>query len=234
MRKLALFVEGETEVAFSERLLSEVANQSDIEIEITTFGGSGSARVLRSVYTPNPSAARFYALIFNCGNDERVLTGIVDRLDALRAGGYELVLGLRDVYPETPTRHSALDRSARATLSQAAIEAEIVFAIREIEAWFIAEWSHFSRIDSRLTRDHIREELDVDVADMNVEDVPHPSKLMGQIYGLAGRRYRKGRFRQRQTLSALDFDEMYLTAPARATALARLIELISGFFLEDA
>jgi hypothetical protein len=233
MRKLALFVEGETEVAFTERLLSEVANQADIVIDVTTIGSIQRTPIVQSPYSSRSSNPRFYALIYNCGTDDRVLTEIADRLDGLREGGYGLVLGLRDVFPETASRHEALATAAHKLLSKAPIRAELVFAIREIEAWFIAEWSHFSRVDSRLTRTHIQSKLGIDVATVDVEAVPHPSKLMGQIYAIVSRRYRKGRFKQRLTLSAIDFDEIYLACPSRAKALSRFVSLITQFFLDQ-
>ena len=46
----------------------------------------------------------------NCGQDERVKSDIIERYDGLIASGYQVIVGVRDVYP---TARNAIQRLAR-------------------------------------------------------------------------------------------------------------------------
>jgi hypothetical protein len=61
----------------------------------------------------------------------------------------------------------------------------------EIEAWFLAEFSHFPRLDSDLTLETIRSNFGFDpsVDDMQLRN--HPSQDIHRIYSLVGLEYKK-------------------------------------------
>ena len=54
----------------------------------------------------------------------------------------------------------------------------------EIEAWFLAEWHYLSKLDNRLIPDFILQELGLDLKNIDVEQRPHPSQDLDDIYQL--------------------------------------------------
>ena len=100
MRKIAIFVEGQTEMLFVDRLVQELANESGLAVEhAEASGGASQARrwkfLKRLTVQPHHEV---YVLIVNCGGDSKVKSDILERYHGLRESGYSAVFGLRDVY----------------------------------------------------------------------------------------------------------------------------------------
>jgi len=68
----------------------------------------------------------------------------------------------------------------------------ICFAIVEVEAWFIAMYKLFEKIDKRLTSEYIKNKIGIDLENVNPETAFfHPANQMETIYRLAGKHYDK-------------------------------------------
>lgn len=230
MKRLAVFVEGATDQAFMERLIAEVVGHNQVVIEVTNSFSSGvSASITTSMYTAQQVNRRFYVLIFNCGNDERVVGAINERYARLVETGYDLIIGMRDVIPLAIEEVGRLRAALQQKLVHGSLRVELVLAIMELEAWFLGEVTHFTKIDDRLTTQFILRERGIDLATIDVEAILRPARELDRIYRLVGRRYRKGQYRSRQTLGKIDFDEIYVNVADRAPALRELCEQLDEF-----
>ena len=102
MNKLAVFVEGQTEQLFVEKLLQAIAGEKSITIEKRKAAGGG-ASAKRHCRFVEVSAARgdeqYYAMIVDCGTDSKVKSDIRERYERLTDSGFSTIIGIRDVYP---------------------------------------------------------------------------------------------------------------------------------------
>jgi hypothetical protein len=148
MKRIAIFVEGQTELIFvREFLLHWFYYQIDIECR-TLFTDE---KFERADYDfANPEANTHFQII-NVGMDNNVLSRILRRERFLHAAGYETIIGLRDMYSEeyrkvVRGRFVDLDvneRFRRGVIqsiqqkAQWADQIKFCFAIMELEAWWI-------------------------------------------------------------------------------------------------
>jgi hypothetical protein len=231
MKKLAIFVEGLTELIFVKKLLIEIAGGKNICIkEITpraTIGKSTGLNALNG--SSSVSNEHYFILIRDCGCDERVSSDIRETCEKLYKANYEKVLGLRDAYPTTDI--SKLKRHVMYEIPTKYLQVHIILSIMEIEAWFLAETSHFSRIDPSLTKDVVKQILCFDPDSEDVETRPHPSDDLHTVYQRVGLSYPK---RKRtpiieRTTTALDYSNIYLVLKDRVHQLGEFIDQIDSF-----
>ncbi len=165
MKKLSVFVEGQTEQLFVEKLLEEAAGKNQICIENRqAFGGQFAKRKLKllSASTPN-SAHKYFAQIVDCGTDSRVKSDVVDRYDGLVAAGFQTIVAIRDVYPDFDQRTMpSLRNGLRYMVKTKPVEVVFVLGVMEIETWFITEHTHFQKLHPALTPDLIKTQLGFD------------------------------------------------------------------------
>jgi hypothetical protein len=90
MRKIAIFVEGQTELIVVREYLLRWFNYADIEIECRTLFIEGKFHSAEYDYpTPNP---QYHFQIINVGNDNAVLSRILKREQYMWSAGYEILL----------------------------------------------------------------------------------------------------------------------------------------------
>ncbi len=229
MNKLAIFVEGYTEVVFVERLIEELAGKNHVLIQRRVIrGGSNANRTFRHVDGVKiPTVQRYYVLIVDCGGDALVKTRIVEEHENLTKSGYSKIIGIRDVRPDftreqIPRLEAELPRRIRTAL----IPVEIYLAVMEVEAWFLAEATHYPRIDPAITVPAIRATLafDPEVDDMGLRATPAID--LDNCYSIGGKQYKKG---SEDTPNALDFAHIYMTLPLKFIHFSRLIASIDAF-----
>jgi hypothetical protein len=107
MKRLAIFVEGATQQIFARRALEEIAGRDGIVFEHSSVRGSKIGVLLEEAHLDN---AQRFVLIYDCGGDGSVKSAILERLGSLQAAGYEMVLGLVDVYPRRIAALAALEK----------------------------------------------------------------------------------------------------------------------------
>lgn len=230
MKKLAVFVEGNTELLFVERLLSELANDRSIRLDLARIrGGSKIPRSMTIVRAAQPdSGQRYYALIVDCGGDHQVKTRILEEHENLTRSGYCQIIGLRDVRPTFSYAEVAkLEQGLRTYIKTSLIPVEFVLAVMEIEAWFLAEYLHFPLIDPAITPEAIRAGLGFDVCKGDLSQRSDPADDLNNSYKLAGKEYKKSN--SAATVSALDCGHLYLELSSRIAYLRRLTTAIEGF-----
>ena len=229
MKKLALFVEGQTEQVFLESFLTELAGRKHIYIDsITVSKGTLAALQLRRPTADGPEVC-YFVLLMNCQNDEKVKSVILDQHAKLTRAGYSLILGLRDLFP-TPLQDLPMVKARlKYRVPTAGVPTYILLAVAEIEAWFLQEESHFARIDSRLDPAAFQASFGFDPAADSAETLAQPSAVLRAIYRSVGKGYSKTRAHVERTVSVLDYAHMYADLPARLPHFQEFVTHLDNF-----
>lgn len=166
----------------------------------------------------------------DCGGDEAVKSRILEEYDNLARAGHRLVVGVRDVRPRI-NRAEIPEFRRRLPLKVKTQPIRVVFvlSIMELEAWFLSEYTHFSRLYVPISPAQVRAWLGFDPSTDDMEARDEPSLDMRVIYLLAGEDYEKNRDRLQRTIDRLDYAEVFLVLPSRHADLKILVEAIDGF-----
>lgn len=230
MNKLAVFVEGYTESIFVEKLLEEIAGKSKVLIERSQIrGGSSVPRAVTSIKAAKPDTGQqYFVLIYDCGGDHQVKSRIREEHENLTKSGYTRIIGLRDVRPRfTHNEITKLEASLPTYIKTSLLPVEFILAIMEIEAWFLAETTHYPRIAPPLSIAAIKSALGFDPENEDMELRSEPAQDLHRCYTLGGKTYEK---RQAQTtINALDYELVYLELSKKFRYLKRLIHNIETF-----
>nr|VFJ77221.1 MAG: hypothetical protein BECKFW1821C_GA0114237_11184 [Candidatus Kentron sp. FW] len=230
--KLAIFVEGRTEQIFAEKLVRFLGRSADIAIRVERReGGRRKPRhAIEITGTREPGGHDFFILIVDCGQDESVKSDIIDSYDTLIRKGYRCIIGMRDVLPHRREDIHHVREGFKFRLKTNPVEPFLILAVMEIEAWFLAEYSHFPRIHPNLTLERIRRELDFDPSDDDMQLRDHPAKDLEEIYFLEKIIYGKSRGDIERTVDNLDCSLIRSEVATRIDDLGRLVRLVQGFF----
>jgi len=231
MKKLAAFVEGQTEQLFIEKLLDEAAGKRRIAIEKRrASGGQSGKRTFRILDASTPATDQtYYAQIIDCGTDSRVKSDVVENYDGLVSKGFQTILAIRDVYPIAFSDIPSLRTGLRLWVKTKPVEVQFVLGIMEIETWFIAEYSHFQKLDPLLTPEYIQSQLGFDPSSDDLQLRPHPAGDLNDVYRLVGLSYRKNRQQVQEIVNLLDYERLYVELPSRIPDLKLLVDTIDQF-----
>jgi hypothetical protein len=233
VKRLAIFVEGETEQLFSEYLVREMATAAQLKIELREARGGKTTRrrnrIVEAV-ADNPDL-KWYVLIVDCSGDGGVRSRIGEEYKNLTKHKYDVIIGLRDA-PKNRSEIPRLRAGLPVGLPTDPLSVVFVLAIMEIEAWFLAEHTHLPKIDPCLTPAHIKAKLGFDPSIDNMQLRDRPEQDLNKTYELAGKRYQKGRAAQ-QTIYLLDCNRIVLEMVDKDDDLRRLVETIAGLLLTD-
>ena len=232
-KKLAIFVEGQTERIFITRLLQEIAGYKKVSVEVYQVRGDKANRKIQRLKSNSIEVAPFFILLYDCGCDSHVLSDIKKQHNSLTNNGYEKILGLRDLYPEPLKNRTQVENGIKGflkTLRQKnGIPISMILVIMEIEAWFLGEYSFLTKIDSCLTSNFILHNLGFDLNALDVEQIPHPSEALNKIYQLIQRSYDKSETTVEEIASLLNYEFMYLHLVDKIKQLKQLIDAINLF-----
>jgi len=223
VKKLAIFVEGMTEQELVVALVRELVGLRGLHIELAEqFRG----RVSIQPISP-PAGTEFFVLVVDCHNDDQVKTQIRDQYSSLVQAGYTSIIGLRDVYPNSAADTPRLTQHLMTGLPTQPVVPSMHLAVMEVEAWFIAEASHFARVHASLDTASIAGG-GFDVVNTPSEAWPHPAATLDGIYKLAGRRYlassgQKTKVRVQRTIRALCFTTIYQQTRSNVPAMDQFI-----------
>lgn len=231
MKKLAIFVEGQTELWFVDRFIRELIQLPKLHLVLkSAIGGGRMVRrfdVLRD--TGAGPTAEFYIQIVNSGSDGRVGSDIRDAYDGLVKQGFCSIVGIRDVYPLPKADISKLRSGLRYRLKTNPVVVDFVLGIMEVEAWFLKEHSHFQRIHSAITVQRVAQELGFDPACDDMQDRPHPAADLHDVYALEGLAYTKSQAEVSRTLGALDVSMIYLSRGMGIPDLQQFVSVLDNF-----
>jgi hypothetical protein len=233
MRRLAIFVEGYTELLFTDRIITEIASMNQIAIEHQQIRGGGrsgkSAKKIKVLTAPLSTQEKvLYVLIVDCGNDRLVAQRIREEHASLTAKGYEKIVGLRDVFPEfTKEEIPKLRRGMYYGIKKSLAPVKFILSVMEIEAWFLAEHKHFPLVDPAITVAEIRMQLGFDPESDDMSNRLTPRSDLEAAYVIGGKVYEKGN--ADCTINKLDYEYMYTDLKSRIPDLAELISTIDHF-----
>ena len=235
MKKVAFFVEGSTELTFLVRLLQNILTENQFVIEMRSMRGSGrditSLNINRiGVIDENK---RVFILVTDCGSDSTVKSYLLEERESLIKSGYSVLIGLQDLYPLAKDEYRRLRDGLYYKAPQVPIRVEFVIAVMEVEAWFIAEKSHFLRRDRRLTNEFIFENLNLDLSTVPAEDILRPAETLRSIYQLVGGGYSKRSKQVERIINDLDYAELYFNLSQTIPSLENMIGLINQYVVAD-
>jgi hypothetical protein len=230
--KLGVFVEGYTEVVFVERLIEEIAGKNNVLIEHREIrGGTNVRRTFARVRAIKPNTGqKYFVLIVDCGGDVLVKTRIREEHENLTRSGYVKIIGIRDVRPNFLRADiPRLERELPTYIRTSLIPVKFILAVMEIEAWFLAEATHFPKIDPAITVPAIRASLGFDPEVDDMEQRNTPADDLNDCYAIGGKQYVKGA--AEDTVKALAFERVYLHLVDKFNYIYRLITSIEEFLV---
>lgn len=230
MNKLAVFVEGYTEVVFVEKLIEEIAGKTNVRIEHREIrGGVTARRTFAQVRAAQKDTGqKYFVMIVDCGGDRLVKERILEEHENLTRASYSRIIGLRDVRPDfTLAEVPKLEVGLRAFIKTSLIPVDFFLAVQEIEAWFLAEATHFPRIDPAITVPAIKATLGFDPEQDDMEQRPTPTDDLNRCYAIGGKSYQK--HLAHDTIAALDYALIYCELWQKFKYLERLIRSVELF-----
>lgn len=233
LKKIAFFVEGYTEQYFLESLLLEIFSTKNIAIEINKMkGGSRIPINISNIKSSNiTDETKYFVLIYNCGGDANVKSYILERRQDLINAQYSKIVGFRDIYPDYSREEiHKLQYGLKRYVPQKDIKIEFVLSIMEIESWFIAEHSHFQKINQTLTTTTISQACGFDINEYNTELIDAPANKLNEIYNIAGEVYDKTTPSLDRTIESLDYGNLYFDVRKKINSLNELIESFEEIF----
>ena len=192
------------------------------------MGGKKSIRKPFLITTRNTRVdTEYYFIIYDCGGDDRVQSDIRERLDSLREESFSLIIGIRDVYPEIDIEK--LKYYLYFNISpKSDVTVKIILAVNEIEAWFLAEETHYQKISDKISLETANNIAGIDVSKHNTEIIPHPSDTLKQIYIKGGTTYDKSKEKVQRTVEALNYENLYIKVRHRNNSLNELLTCLDG------
>ncbi|PSB50291.1 hypothetical protein C7B67_14980 [filamentous cyanobacterium Phorm 6] len=233
-KKIACFVEGQTEQIFVEKLFQEIAGYKKISIETFKFQGGKDNRIIQSLKPSIVKDTPFFVLLYNCNCDSQVLSDIRKQHESLTNNGYEKIIGLRDLYPQPLEKKQEIEKGIRGflkPLQKTGVPISVILAVMEIEAWFLAEWNYLAKIDNRLTPNFILQECGLDLKSIDIEQREHPSQDLDEIYRLVSSNYDKTEKASQEIITNLDYEFLYLHLVNSVKQLKKFIDEIDSFLV---
>lgn len=233
MKKLAIYVEGQTEQKFVSSLIKEIAGKNNLTIHLEKM--HGGKKIPRSAIAlsakSNTGENEFYVLIRDCGGDSRVKSDIKDNIQKHAENGFCKVIGLLDVYPQDRANLPKLIMYSKTGMPTKYIPFSIIYTVMEIEAWFICESSHFSKFHSSLDIKLVEDSLGTPLSVDNIENIHQPAKVLNDIYSLVGMEYDKKSSTVDSVINCLDYERIYIELRENIKSLNLLIDDIDGFLI---
>ena len=240
-RRLAVFVEGQTELVFVREFLKQWYGYDTCAIGFACYNLQNN-EFRDSAYQYGDEDSENYFMLVNVGNDNSVLSKILSRLTCLVNQGYQLVIGLRDMYSKQYVQDAGghvIDEevtqkhidAVRDVLKSAANgdKVDFHFAIMEVEAWLLGMYDYLLSFDKRLTSDYIKESIGIDLDADPEKTIVHPALELDRIYGLAGKQYDKHLSDIETIMSILTTDDFYkLIESGKCNTFKKFVESLLG------
>ena len=224
-----------TEQEFAVALVTSIFGARGLHVAL---GRQFKGKVVISSARDQPlSPAELFVLIVDCSSDEQVKTQIREQYSTLVAASYSAIIGLRDVYPRSKQDIPALRNALQVGLPVAPVAPVLHLAVMEVEAWFLAELSHYRNIDPLLTLPFI-EANGIDLQLNEPTAWAHPAAVLDSVYKLANKSYmsptgKKTKRRVQRTLRALSIDALYLNVRHTLPELDDFIGSLEAAFFPE-
>jgi len=233
MKRLAIFVEGLTEQILVRHMLRSVLHEKRIAVQTVKITGGHNVRmsmtVMKAAHVEGDTA--YYVLIYDCGGESNVKGYLLAHYEKLVSTGYDMLIGLRDVYPNfTREQVDKLLYGLNFGLPRKRITCRIYLAIMETEAWFLGEYRHLKKVSRKLTPEFIEKHLGFNPKTGNMEEREHPAGDLKAVYRLVGNDYTKKRDRINAVITKLDLHYFTGDLARRMPGLGYFVEGLERFF----
>lgn len=234
MKKLAVFLEGQTERLFVEALIQYCAGNSNVRIQSKRGNlGRKYQRIFFEVKaTKIGTGDDFFILVIDSGSDGGVTSDIRELYQNLVDEDYSLIIGVRDVRPDFSREEIGKLRRGLSSSVQTVEELPVQFhlAVMEVEAWFLAENTHFQKFDRRLTRAKIVRELGFFPDDDIAETRENPSEDLDRIHGIIGKSYDKSHALVSKIVKSLNYQNLANLHSVKIRDLGGVVGGLNVFF----
>lgn len=231
MHKIAFFVEGQTELIFLEYLIEYVAEHHNFTFTKKHFPNKENDQGKKMLILQlNKNNSELYIQIIECQGEGAVISQIMEKYPNLIKQNFQMILAIRDVDPIPRNKIEELQKNIiNAVMShQSNIEFVLILAKMETEAWFLADYKHFQKINPKLTPEFILQERGYDPKNFDFELLDKPSKELDEIYKLAGYSYSKKEKRVTRTIKSLDYSHLQKNLSNQYQSLNILINTIDN------
>jgi hypothetical protein len=205
MRKFAFFVEGQTERIFLEHFISSYFTYP---IAISDSKKIIGDRIITIRSNSTLEKTEYYFLLYDVGNDAGVISRILEYAkNMIENQKFEKIFGLRDLYPFERDKKCPMVNKIKEEFQKTGVDdkLKLILAIMEIESWLLSDSEVFSRINSTLTTDYIKNHLGIDLVKDNPEYMNKPSSTINRIFNLVGSGYDKTEADSYKIISRIDF-----------------------------
>jgi len=195
MRRVAIFVEGQSELIFVREFLLK---WFDYQIDLECRNLFTDEKIDRAYYDFSNPSADIHFQVINVGMDGNVLSRILSREQYLYNAGYERIIGLRDMYSgdyKKVIKDRMVDLQVNEKFKQGTFlsiyqkakrpdQIRFCFAIMELEAWWIGIPSLWGNIDSELRQQN-------ETRFSFPELIFHPAVFIDQLFQSKNNTYKK-------------------------------------------
>lgn len=232
MKKVAVFVEGQTEQVFADELVRHIFGHAKVAVEILQFSGKEGSRRIHTIRSVNRASSMEYLFrIYDCqggGENSTVKSDIIEQFSKLKMESFSYIIGIRDVYPLQDM--SKLKMMLNKNLPLDPVTPITIFlAVREIEAWFMAEENHYHLINEALAISTVNSIVGFDITNDSTESIDHPAVVLKHIYQSVGKNYTKKKWETERIVYNLDYDNLYLNVRKRNNSLNELLTCLDEF-----
>lgn len=222
--KYAVYVEGKAEMLFVTDVLYKYSNYDPMIVGFKCINlNSDTFEYVAYPAQGEESTSRGYYQIVNVNNDSRVVSKLKQDIPNLMKQGFEIIIGLRDVfgvdYDNICFQRQAIDNGLIAQMHQAqseqikydGVDNRLHFAVMEYETWMMALLDKYI---SKKGYDPIEvfAAAGVDYSSDFEQTIYHPSKKVQQIFKMMNSIYDKHESDQFAFLNCLeweDYDSLY-------------------------
>lgn len=202
MRRLAIFVEGQTEQIFLNHIIKTCYSYSNIKISNLKLGAGFNEQRSLHDFGAREQEIKSEFLIFDTSGDGTIASAVVDRTDGLIQKGFQEIFVLRDLMGSEWKRlgttdlnraeeniRSNFDRALSLSLRTFKYNEAISlhFAILEVEAWLLAFKDSFKSWGSGLNDSDLQVIAKQDLSDMTKpESLKNPKLLFSKLAARCG------------------------------------------------
>lgn len=217
--KYAVYVEGLSELLFVADVLQKYSNYNPEQCGFLCVNlNADEYDRMNSPIQGDIHSVNYYQIV-NVNNDNRVLTKLNKDIPGLIEQGYNVIIGLKDVFGVSYERlmksQPVIDRARieqlykiqTSNLKTEGCDFRLHYAIMEYEAWMLALIENYIT-DKNQNINTISQELGIDIRNCNPEDsIYHPFPLAKRIYQACGEDYGKHGKESYSFLSTLTVDD---------------------------
>lgn len=232
-RKIAIFVEGETELVFVRNFLNVWYHYDTCLLGLECYKLQSNQPHPVPYAIGNRDSENFYQIII-VGNDN-IAGKMLSRAEALGRAGFSSIVGLRDMFCDAYHKHSPkgrvisqelnerFKRTVQSTIDDSGLynrsDIHIHFAIMEIEAWLLGMDNILAFIDSHLDITDVYERTGIDLSQDPEMNIYHPAVALKKLFELANKSYDKHTGDSESIISQLmraDFEQLYCSEKCRS------------------